>query len=193
MANEEQDLTIASPDSLVREIATALQKIIHVQRLSAGSLIDRREFWQRCRNITPHWREPPIDRIFVDGFVGKCKSNSWKVYSDAIEEGLSLWSGYAFHGGTWWEHSWCMLGNRIIETTGYFWIYYGAEHTAEEREIFGKRYRNCYPPPSANNVRIYTFVNGFREAIPYDAEMHAIGFGRERDSVTGEIKEGLGR
>jgi hypothetical protein len=178
--------------TLAQEIAATLRGIVHVPRQNPGSLVARREFWQRCRLLNPDWRSCSPRRIFVDGFHGACHWNAWKVYTDALEPGLSLWMGYALHGGSWTEHSWCMLGDRIVETTWPFRIYFGAELTPEERGVFGGRYGK-FDLAARVNVRVMTFVDGFREDILYDANTHADGIGRERDVDTGEIKPGLGR
>jgi hypothetical protein len=179
-------------DAIAPPIVETLQSVIYVQPPRAGSLLERPEFLARCRLMTPNWREQPIDRLFVDGFVGKCYSNSWKVYRDALEDGLRLCAGYAFARGAWWEHAWCLLGDRIVESTHSYLIYFGAELTSDECTLIGRRFGVSYPP-TPDRVRVYTILDGLRRAVPYDPQLHAAGIGRERDTATGDIVEGLGR
>ena len=176
---------------LAREIERTLQGLIWVPRLNRRSLVASREFWNRCKLLTPHWhyQEPP--RIYVDGFVALCKWNSWKVYTDALEAGLSLWAGYA-GSGRWTEHAWCMYQGQIVESTWGFRTYYGAELNAAEREIFRQQY-GTMDLEKAKKLWIWTMVDGRRDMIRYDEALHANTIGRERDPKTGAIKEGLGR
>src|SRR2546428_7338099 len=97
----------AAQEKLADEIASTLRGIVYVPRLNVGSLLARREFWQRCKLLNPNWRDQYPNLIFVDGFLGTCQWNSWRVFCEHREEGLSLWLGYACYGLGWSEHSWC--------------------------------------------------------------------------------------
>jgi hypothetical protein len=85
-----------------------------------------------------------------------------------------------------------MLGGRIIETTSERAIYFGAELTAEERAVFAERHSK-HKLESRKNLRIATFINGERSYVDYDPAIYASSIGRERDPITREIKQGLGR
>lgn len=170
-----------------------LQSLIEVQEPAADSVIASTEFQARCQLVTPNWNHQKLKRVFVDGFVGKCYSNSWKVYTDALEQSLTLWAGYALARGKWWEHAWCMIEDQIVESTYHFDTYFGCQLTKTECDIVGHRYGVTIPPVTASNVRVYTSENGIRRAVPYRAEVHAAGIGREKDPVTGAIRDGLGR
>jgi hypothetical protein len=179
-----------APSLLADEIAHTQRGLIQVPRMYRGSLIANASFWPRCRRVDIDYGRKII---LVDGFVGCCHSNSWKVFSDALEPGLSLWLGYALSLDRWVEHAWCMLGKRIVESTFSREIYFGAELTTNEREEFGRRLSRP-KDRSRDFLRVATFVNGERTFVDYDAAMeyhHTIG--RERDPATGQIMEGLGR
>src|SRR5262245_42545437 len=107
---------------LAEEIARTLRSLIRVPRVYRGSQISNEHFWPRCRRVDIDYGRKII---FVDGYVGCCHSNSWKVFSDALESGLGLWLGYSLSGDRWVEHAWCMLGDRVVESTFARDIYYG--------------------------------------------------------------------
>lgn len=182
---------LASDQSpLAEEIASTLRRLIKVPRVYRGSQIAETGFWSRCRRIdTDYGRKI----ILVDGFVGCCRSNSWTVFRAALEPGLTLWQGYALSQGQWVEHAWCMLGDRIVESTFAREFYYGAELTPGEREEFGRRLSK-HRPSARGLLRVATFVDGERTYVDHDAAAayHAT-IGRERDPATGRIKQGLGR
>jgi hypothetical protein len=170
-----------------------LQGLIDVQSPRSDSLLTSAEFIDRCRLLTPNFHDQRAKRIYVDGFVGKCYSNSCKVYRDELEAGLKLYVGYALAYGRWWEHAWCMIGDLTIETTHWFDAYYGSELVNDECELVLSKYRCSYPPSQSKNVRIYTYECGSRRAVSYNPDIHAAGIGRERDARSGVILEGLGR
>lgn len=178
--------------TLAGEIADTLRSIIYVPRTHEGSFVARPDFWRRCRLVNPDWRKYRPQRTFVDGYESACRWNSWRVYSDSLENGLSLWMGFAFGWGYWCEHAWCMLGDRIIETTYPFYIYFGAALTPEECAAFGRRYGE-HDMTGRDNLRVWTFVDGYREVVAYNRDAHGASIGRERDPQTGKIREGLGR
>jgi len=179
-------------DNLSDEIDRTLRSLIHVPRLNRGGFISRPGFWDRCCLVTPNWRDQFNHWIFVDGFENASKWNAWKVFTDSLEDGLSLWLGYALFRGSWKEHAWCMLGDRIVESTLPFRIYYGAELTGNERELFGKEYGG-FDLVSRTNTKVFTIADCFRELVPFDPKLHGASIGRERDFKTGMIKDGLGR
>ena len=170
--------------------AHTLRSMIRVPRVYRGSQIANKNFWPRCRRMdTAYGRKI----IFVDGFVGCCHSNSWKVFSDALEPGLSLWLGYSLSGDRWVEHAWCMLGDRIVESTFARDIYFGAELTPEECEEFGRR-QSRHKASARTSLSVATFINGERTFVEcYAAAGYHDTIGREREPATGQVKEGLGR
>jgi len=176
--------------ALAREIERTLQALTFVSRLSVHFPVSKPSFWARCRMLTTRYVPPP--RIFVDGFVASCKWNSWRVFTEAREPGLSLWSGYAYYGH-WTAHTWCMLGEKFVETGGPFRIYYGAELDASEIEELGKESADFQETAAKKFKSIWTMVNGERDMVRYNEAEHAQSIGRERDPQTGAIKEGLGR
>lgn len=178
--------------ALAREIERTLQSLIFVSRLDERFPASNAAFWERCRLLTPLWRHSQPPRIYVDGFVAACKWNSWKVYAEAREAGLSLWSGYAY-AGHWAAHTWCMLGEKFVETGGPFRIYYGAQLDASEIEELGKEFADFPKTDPKQSKLVWTIVNGEREAVRYNEADHAQSIGRERDPQTGAIKEGIGR
>src|SRR5262245_17906308 len=110
--------------ALPDELAKTLRGMMELPRILLNSQLARPALLARCQRIKlDRWD----DIIYVDGFLSLCHANSWKVYSDARESGLSLWLGLSCAHARWVEHAWCMLGNRIIETTYARAIYYGAE------------------------------------------------------------------
>jgi hypothetical protein len=130
----------------------------------------------------------------VDGFDGSCHWNSWKVYKNAIEPGLSFWAGFAFGRGAWFHHEWCMLGSRIVETPAPYTLYYGAEIQQREIDIITEKFDKVdltkYVDP---RVGVWTIANKRRQLVPYDPDFYGQTIGRERDPKTSELKEGLGR
>jgi len=186
----------AELDVLENQIAATLRGMIRIPPLYRGSIFGNPEFWNRCRRIeVKDWRKI----ILVDGYAGCCHSNSLKVYTDALEDGISLWLGYACAWNVWEHHCWCILGDRLIETTYVHAIYFGAELTPDEREQFGLKLRE--KKGSRDSLRVVTTINGDRVTLPcapnWDyGSVHAkyeSTIGRERDPQTGEVKPGLGR
>jgi len=185
-----------SKDQLAADIAATLRQIIHVPQLEGNVLMARPEFWDRCMLINPNWRAEATapsarTRIYVDGHLGGCKFNAWRVCTSGLEEDIRLYQGYAFAYGSWAEHAWCMVGSRIIETTGEFTIYYGAELTPEERE-FMKAGCDQYNP-LASSDEFWTVHLGDRVRGKYHEDNGAEGIFRERDPFSREILSGLGR
>lgn len=174
------------------EVAKALRSVIEVRQPDAQSLLTNPAFWDRCRLLPPDALTQVRGRIFVDGFAGCCHWNSWKVYTQAIENGLSLWLGYAFYDGVWTSHCWCMLQGRIVETTWAFRIYFGAELSDGECDSVAQKYGKD-DPLQKGFANVYTIRGGHRMVVPYDAESFANSIGRERDWKTLAVKEGLGR
>jgi hypothetical protein len=188
----EDNIVAKSKEQLEVEIANTLRAIVYVPPLPAGILMANEEFWNRCQLITPNWRHQRPDAIFVDGFVGGCKWNSNKVFTDALKPGLRIFQGYAFGLGSWAEHCWCMLGNRIVESTGDYDVYYGAELNAQERQWFQEG-AAAYNPLAVENPEIWTLdIGGSRIHVPYKAERDAASIGRERHWRDRKLKEGLG-
>jgi hypothetical protein len=91
--------------ALLRDIEQTLQSVTFVSRPSVHFPVSTPSFWQRCRLLTPSWRFVQPQQIFVDGFVQCCKWNSWKVFKEHCEPGLSLWSGFGY-AGYWTPHGW---------------------------------------------------------------------------------------
>jgi hypothetical protein len=183
-------------DQLAAEIATTLRGIIHVPPLEGNILMAHPDFWDRCTLINPNWRAEPTapaakTRIYVDGHMGGCKFNAWNVFNSGLEEGIRLYQGYAFAYGSWAEHAWCMLGSRIIETTGEFTIYYGAELTSEER-AFMKIGCDAYEP-LAHSDEFWTVHSGDRVRGKYHEDNGAEAMFRERHPMSRELLDGLGR
>ena len=173
------------------EIAATLRNLIPVRPPMPNSLLWSTAFWRRCRRIDDG---TGLNIIHVDGFAGLCFYNCWKVYSDAIEHGLSLWHGYASHWNRWSEHAWCMLGNRIIETTMTRAVYYGAELDPDERAVFADRYGVLkIRDKHWEKLQVATYIDGERTYAKYDPRVYGQTIGRERDPITGQIKEGIGR
>ncbi len=165
-------------DQLVAEIAATLRGIIHVPPLEGNVLMARPEFWDRCTLINPNWREEATapsarTRIYVDGHMGGCKFNAWRIYTSGLEDGIRLYQGYAF------------------ATTGEFTIYYGAELTPEQRE-FMKAGCDQYNPLAVND-EFWTVSRGDRVRGKYHEDNGAEGMFRERDPSSREIRPGLGR
>ena len=159
-------------------------------RLVIDSQLANPEIWPRCRRVGVNdWSKI----IYVDGFVAMCHANSWKVFSDAIEEGLSLWLGFTCLHSRWVEHAWCMLGDRIVETTYARMIYYGAELNEDERAEFVKRHSQKLAKAAERRCPVLTSVDGRRNEAKYDPLEYGQSIGRERDPVSRKIKEGLGR
>jgi hypothetical protein len=191
--------TSESPEAdtalLVERIAATLRALVEVHPLEPDSLVARPGFWERCQTVVPGHEsgDPSKRRVFVDGFRGAPQWNSLKVYRDALEPGLSLWCGYALYGGAWYHHAWCMLGQRIVETTVGWPLYYGAALLPDELEYFAARYGEL-DPNSRKRQTVETCKDGLRTYVWGD-ELRAFSetIGRERDWKTGEIKEGLGR
>lgn len=178
--------------ALAREIERTLQSFIFVTRLSPSFPVSKPGFWQRCRLLTPNWRHLAPSQIFVDGFVACCKWNSWKVFSEARESGLSIWSGYGY-SGQWAAHTWCMLGERFVESGAPFRIYFGAQLNQGEIDELGIEATDFMESIGKKVKSIWTVVDGQRDIVRYDEAAHEHSIGRERDPRTGAIKEGLGR
>jgi hypothetical protein len=93
------------------------------------------------------------DRRYVDGYWGQCH---WNAAMSAVRKAggvptvgvnqavqivaspVRIFRGYANYspsgvGNGWAEHSWCMEGNVLLETTGPMIAYFGAELNAQER------------------------------------------------------------
>lgn len=179
---------------LAEKIAATLRALIQVSPLEPDSLVARPGFWERCQTIVPsHESDASKRRIFVDGFRGACQWNSLKVYREALEPGLTLWCGYAFYGGAWYHHAWCMLRQRIVETTIPWCLYYGAALLPDELEYFTTRYGEL-DPTSRKRKAVATCKDGLRTDVwGDDCKAFSETIGRERDWKTGEIKDGLGR
>jgi hypothetical protein len=129
----------------------------------------------------------------VDGFVGCCKWNSLKVFTEKRETGLTLWSGYGY-AGFWAKHFWCMLGERFVETGAPFRIYYGAQLDETEIEELVKEAEDFADiARQKKKLPVWTIVNGERDSVRYDDDKYGQSIGRERDPKTGTVKEGLGR
>ena len=105
---------------------------------------------------------------------------------------MSLWSGYGY-AGYWTPHTWCMLGDRFVESGGPFRIYYGAELDETEIDELGKESAEFIKASERKMKFVWTIVDGEREIVRYDQSSHELSLGRERDLKTGVIKEGLGR
>ena len=179
---------------ITRRLRSTLCDVIEVRVPKSHIVLADPEFWRDCELLTPNPRENLQSRIFVDGFDGCCHWNSWKVYSDAIEEGLSFWAGFAFGRDAWFHHEWCMLGNRIVETTAPYNLYYGARIRQSEIETINLRFSGVDLTGHVDpKVGVWTFVNERREVVPYDPSIYGKTIGRERDAKTSVLKEGLGR
>ena len=195
MSSNSSEPLSADTGPLVEEIATTLRALVEISPFEPDGIVARPGFWDRCQTIVPGREsdDPSKRRIFVDGFRGACRWNALKVYREAIEPGLSLWCGYALYGRTWYDHSWCMLGPRIVETTVPFRIYYGAALLPDELEYFMVRYGKL-DQNSRKREMVATCRDGHRaEVWGDDVKAFTETIGRERDWKTGVLKEGLGR
>jgi hypothetical protein len=85
-----------------------------------------------------------------------------------------------------------MLGERVIETTASFQIYFGAQLDPGELERFCSSQAHL-DLLERDNLSIVTSKDGYRQRIPYDPAIHRETIGRERDEMTGQVKAGLGR
>lgn len=65
--------------------------------------------------------------------AGRCHQNSAALH---IADGYAVWTGYALNGGLWRQHSWCMDGQVIVETTNDREAYFGFELTGHRLELF---------------------------------------------------------
>jgi hypothetical protein len=192
MSSSTVDESLDPHRELSEEIAVTLRNIVHVPRLTRHALPARPGFWQRCKLVTPYWREREIPRVFVDGFATACYWNSWKVYTDAIEAGLTVWAGYALSQAHWYGHAWCMLGERIVETTSPYYAYYGAQLNDEELAILDRHQRE-HDLLALQKLKVVTFIDGRRQYVDYDPAEYAQTIGRERDPITRAVRPGLGR
>lgn len=183
----------ADTDRLARDIEKALRSLTEIPRLNPNGFIARPGFFERCRPLKPGWDErAPNARIYVDGFYGACRWNSWKVYTNALEDGLTLWLGFASWDARWTEHCWCMLGDRIVESTSSFHTYFGAQLNPDECKEFGNKFGTS-DLMSRATLEVCTMQNGRRKVVPYDKTIYKESIGRERNPDTGAIKKGLGR
>jgi hypothetical protein len=173
------------------ELADKLRDLIRVRAVSPSSIILRRNFWQRCTLVNPKWSYEAHTFIYVDGIVGACKWNCCRTYEQSSNGNLCIWLGYAFNRGTWMEHCWCMLGDKIVETEDAHDIYFGAELSADEYKLLVKRCRRS-DLSERTKARLWTVDDGWRTIIPYDPAIHADGIGRERDRLTNQPKQRLG-
>ena len=174
------------------ELAATLRALVPVRSLSPSSLVHRPQFWRRCELVKPHWWYDTSHFIFVDGIVGASKWNACRTYEQSTNGNLCIWLGFAFTGGIWREHCWCMLGDRVVETEWPHDNYYGAELSAAEHETLRVRCTKS-DLSTRENARLWTVdAKGERIIIPYDPTIHARCIGRERDRLTNEIKADLG-
>ncbi len=103
-------------------IVESLRKLTHIRSVSPSSLVNRPSFWTRCDVVHPKWwydKNEPYDHdpfIYVDGIVSAAKWNCWRTYTQTENGNVCIWLGFALTRGTWTEHSWCVLGSKVIET-----------------------------------------------------------------------------
>jgi hypothetical protein len=170
-------------NDLASEITIALREIgriaIEVRLPKSHVVLSDRDFWASCGLLTPNPEKDLRSRIFVDGFNGCCHWNSWKVVTNAIEPGLSLWAGFAFARGAWVHHEWCMLEGRIVETTHSYALYYGGKVYDREFEIINQRFAGVDLTKYVNPKGVCTFVNERRQVVPYDRSVYGATIGRE--------------
>lgn len=178
-------------DSLAADIASTLRSLIPVPTPDPNGLFVRHNIWQRCQRIAPDAQERWLDPIYVDGIAGECRWNSWQVFDMQLEQGLTLWMGYAFFADRWVEHSWCMLDGRIVESTAPFRIYYGAQLVAKEIDVVSKERNQC-DFTERDGMRVWTTTDRGREDVPFKSDPYAATIGRERDKQ-GRLVDGLGR
>lgn len=183
-----------APTLHAEKIVDTLRSAIEVQPSDPIDLVAQPQFWNRCRKVIPGKVSdgPEKSRIFVDGFAGACRWNSLQVYTQAAEDGLSIWYGYALYGGTWYLHAWCMLSDRIVESTTPFQLYFGAALTAQECDFFMEHYGKL-PSDSPKRACVITIKDGSRKHVTENVISLAQTIGQERDWRTGAVLQGLGR
>lgn len=83
----------------------------------------------------------PIQK--VRGAVSRCHSNTAKLWDKNKDSGFQIWTGWVLDDDTIWrQHSWGVMGGKIIETTEKREVYFGVELSDEQaREFF---YDNAY-------------------------------------------------
>jgi hypothetical protein len=173
-------------DAAQREaIVATLRGVIQVQDDGGAKLLmGDPAFWARCYLIRP----VDVERFFVDGYAVACKWNSWTVAQMYPNLGLRVYQGYALShlDGRWVEHCWLVSGNRLVETTGPFALYYGAELNNEELAEFNHNAAQYDPEQFAQGQMWVTMGPGrFQRSIT-----EAFKMGRHRD-LHGVITEGL--
>lgn len=69
-----------------------------------------------------------------EGVPGQCHYNSAAEWF--ADESLSIATGYVLDDGVWRQHTWCVLGDVLVETTFAREMYFGALLTHEEAPKF---------------------------------------------------------
>lgn len=180
----------AQLDPMAAEIAEAMNVepvVANPRKAYCDSLGE--QFWQRAS-----WIETP-ERAYVDGYNGQC---NWNTAMAVVREAgggsfqevnleqvhlaspRRVYRGYAFSPQIgplvtgWCEHTWCMDEEKLIETTGPFVAYFGAELNAGELAHFCAGVINHLPTP--NEVELgWTVIDGVRQFVPAEHVQEKIG------------------
>jgi len=121
-------------------------------------------FWERCNSVGE-------DRRWVDGYFGQCNWNTAVVVlrsagmqpngdlQAAVQQSnLKVYRGYGYFlggggmAGGWCEHTWCMEDNCVIETTGPFAAYFGAELNEQELAHYIQGLQGYDPVPGHQGI-----------------------------------------
>lgn len=80
--------------------------------------------------------------IVVPGRISQCHTNAATFYRNSRSEGAVIATGYvvdAHDPGIWRQHSWAMLGGRIVETTHPRAIYWGVRISGPAADAWAAR------------------------------------------------------
>jgi hypothetical protein len=147
-------------------------------------------FWNRAKIL------PDVERTYVDGYNGQCNWNSgmvvvrsvgadpmaqYDLFSAIFGTDLKIWRGYAYSPGIgplvagWCEHTWCMDGDTLIETTGPFVAYFGAELTDEQAFHFAEGLDGYDPTQGHGGLGWTVDSEGHRAFVPANEVRGTIG------------------
>lgn len=147
-------------------------------------------FWDRCK-------EEVTDNVqLVDGYAAQCNWNTSVVARRSVgnqpnnanlkavlaETNLKIYRGYAYHADTpqypggWYEHTWCMDNQGIIETTAAFLKYYGAALNKEELNHYAEGLPPNHDPTKGNGGLGWSInAEGQRVVVPANEVANTIG------------------
>jgi len=150
-------------------------------------------FWERCNTIGGN-------RRWVDGYFGQCNWNTAVVIlrsaqmqpngdlSAALQQSnLKVYRGYGYflgggvYPGGWCEHTWCMDDDCLIETTGPFSAYFGAELNEQELAHYVRGLERYDPVPGHHDHGWTVDEDGERISTTADAVEDNIGLPKKKD------------